>query len=86
MLEGLRSKTQYASKLKKVQKSLRLLSQNPRHPGLHSHAYKSVPAPSGETLWDSYVENKIPGAWRLFWYYGPDADTITILTIGPHPD
>jgi len=39
-------------------------------------------------VWDSYVENKTPGAWRIFWHYGPDeADqkVITILAITPHP-
>ena len=24
-------------------------------------------------------------AWRLWWCYGPDTDTITLVTVGPHP-
>lgn len=86
VLTDLRSKKQYAEKLMKVQKALRLLAGNPRRPGLHSHAYKSMPGPRGATLWDSYVENNTPGAWRIFWCYGPEADSITIVTVGPHPD
>lgn len=39
----------------------------------------------GEEVWESYVENKTPGAWRLWWVYGPGADTLTIVIVGPHP-
>ena len=42
-------------------------------------------AADDEDIWDSYVENHIPGAWRVFWHYGPGADSITIVTIGPRP-
>lgn len=73
-------------KLKKVRKTLGLLEQNPRHPGLNSHKYQSVKSVDGSDLWESYVENHTPGAWRIFWIYGPGAGHITIVTIGPHPD
>lgn len=77
---------EYTTKLKKVRKALRLLEQvEPRHPGLSSHACQSVPSPDGTTLWESYVENHKPGAWRIWWIYGPDAEQIIIVTIGPVP-
>lgn len=77
---------QYAVKLKKVRKALKLLRDpGPRHPGLHSHDYQSIPGPGGVTLWESYVENRTPSAWRIWWIYGPGPDDITIVTIGPHP-
>lgn len=86
VLNDLRAKRQYESKLKKVRKALRLLAEaGPRHPGLHSHDYQSIPGPGGATLWESYVENKTPSAWRVWWIYGPDDGQITIVTIGPHP-
>ena len=86
VLDDLRAKKQYEAKLKKVRKALRLLQDaGPRHPGLHSHDYQSVPGPGGATLWESYVENKTPSAWRIWWIYGPDDAQITIVTIGPHP-
>lgn len=86
VIEELRTKQQYDAKLKKVRKALRLLEQvGPRHPGLHSHDYQSVPGPGGATLWESYVENKTPSAWRVWWIYGPVDGQITIVTIGPHP-
>jgi len=65
--------------------STRLEQRGPRHPGLQSHAYHSVPGPGGATLGESYVENKTPSAWRIWWIYGPAADQITIVTVGPHP-
>ncbi|MDQ2710326.1 MAG: hypothetical protein M3Z25_23085 [Actinomycetota bacterium] len=86
VLEDLRASKQYVTKLKTVRKALRLLEQaGPRHPGLHSHDYQSIPGPGGVTLWESYVENKTPSAWRIWWIYGPQPDQITIITIGPHP-
>lgn len=76
----------YAGKLKKVRKALRLLREvGPSHPGLHTHKYTSMVGPRGEEVWESYIENRTPGAWRLFWVYGPKADEITIVTLGPHP-
>lgn len=73
-------------KRKKVNKTLRLLRDvGPRHPGLNSHKYHSMVGPNGEDVWESYVENRTPGAWRIFWTYGPNADELTIITVGPHP-
>lgn len=86
ILEGMRVKQQYAPKLRKIRKALRLLEQaGPRHPGLHSHDYQSVPGPGGVTLWESYVENKTPSAWRIWWIDGPSDGQLTVVTIGPHP-
>lgn len=86
VLDELRAKQQYELKLKKVRKALRLLERaGPRHPGLHSHHYQSVPGPDGAALWESYVENKTPSAWRIWWIYGPKDEQITVVTTGPHP-
>ncbi|GAA0597935.1 hypothetical protein HPO96_20880 [Kribbella sandramycini] len=84
VLEDLTS-PQYAVKLKKVRKALGQLERDPRYPALNSHKYSSLHGSAGEEVWDSYVENHTPGAWRIFWHYGPSEDTITILTLGPHP-
>lgn len=74
-----------AAKLKKVRKALGFLSQNPRHPGLNSHKYTSITGASGEDVWESYVENNTPSAWRIFWHWGPDEKAITVVSITPHP-
>jgi len=57
----------------------------PSHPGLNSHKYQSLTGPNGEDVWESYIENRTPGAWRIWWLYGPTPDTLTILSLGPHP-
>ncbi len=76
----------HAVKYKKVIKALRPLRDNgPAQPGLESHRYHSIKSPGGEDVWESYVENRTPTAWRMWWIYGPEPDTITIVTIGPHP-
>jgi hypothetical protein len=72
-------------KYKKVQKTLGLLETNPAHPGLHAHKYESLWGPNGERVWEAYVENKTPAAFRVFYFYGPARTTITVLTISPHP-
>ena len=72
-------------KLSKVRKCLGLLEINPKHPGLHTHEYTSLNGSKGEKVWEAYVENKTPAAWRVFWHYGEGKGVITILAITPHP-
>lgn len=85
VLTALGAAPQYEGKLKKVRRTLGRIQQNPRHPGLNSHKYDSIAGVNGEEVWESYVENKTPSAWRIFWHYGPEKGVITVLTIGPHP-
>lgn len=88
MLSRLESEPNLRVKQKKVRKALGQLERNPRHPSLHSHQYESFPVDRDAKVWDSYAENNTPGAWRIFWHYGPDEDgqpVITVLVIGPHP-
>jgi hypothetical protein len=72
-------------KLKKVRKAPGLLETNPRHPGLATHEFTSLSGPAGEKVFEAYVENRTPGAWRIFWYYGPEHGMIRVLNITPHP-
>ena len=58
-----------AKKLKKVRKTLGLLETNPRHPGLHTHLYSGFEGPKKEKVFEAYVENNTPAAWRVFFYY-----------------
>ncbi len=71
---------------KQVQKSLDLLRENPRHPGLKTHEFRSKEHPYtlGGKVFEAYVQQKTPGAYRLFWCYGPEKDQITIIAITPH--
>ena len=76
---------QDASKHKKVKKTLGYMETNIRHPGLHTHEYSSLQGPNKEKIFEAYVENNTPGAFRVFWYYGPDQGQITVIAITPHP-
>ncbi len=72
-------------KHKKVLKTLGLMEVNLRHPSLNTHKYESMRGPNDEEIFEAYVENKTPAAFRVFWYYGPNRDELTILAITPHP-
>jgi hypothetical protein len=85
-----------AKKHGKVVKCLRKIAEDPRQPGLNSHKYDSMIGPNGEEVWESYVENNSPSAWRTFWCYGPNeredndptgavVQIITVVAITPHP-
>ena len=72
---------------KQVEKCVRILLQDPKHPGLNTHEYDSIAhpyEPKGK-VFEAYVQNRTPGAYRLFWCYGPGKGQITIIAITPHP-
>ena len=72
---------------KQVQKCIELLSENPRHPGLHTHEFHALPHPydTKQKVFEAYAQNRTPGAYRVFWCYGPGKNQITIIAITPHP-
>jgi hypothetical protein len=70
---------------KAVEKTLKLLQANPRHPGLHTHQYHSLVGPNGEKVFEAYAEQNTPAAYRLFFYYGDDRGSIVIFSITEHP-
>ena len=70
---------------KAVKKTITLLAGNPRHPSLRSHQFYSPEGPNGEKVFESYAQQKTPAAYRIFWYYGPEKNSITVLTITFHP-
>jgi hypothetical protein len=72
---------------KQVAKTIKLLSNNPRHPNLNTHEYDSIENPfdKQKKVFEAYAQNKTPGAYRVFWCYGPDKKQITIIAITPHP-
>jgi len=41
---------------KAVQKTLRRLIENPRHPSLQTHQYSSISGPKGEKIFEAYAE------------------------------
>lgn len=72
---------------KQVHECIQKLLNNPRHPGLNSHKYDSLEHPYDpkQSVFEAYAQNQTPGAYRVFWCYGPKKNEITILAITPHP-
>ena len=78
---------------KQVLKTLGYLQTNPRHPSLSTHEYHSLPHPTkpGEKVFEAYIQNKTPSAYRVFFVYGSakkiptPGRVITIIAITPHP-
>ena len=71
--------------LKTVRKTLGFMETNLRHPSLNTHEFTSLKGPNGEKVFEAYVQQRTPAAYRIFWYYGPRRNQITIVTITPHP-
>ncbi len=71
--------------LKAVRKAFSYMEINIRHPSLRTHKYDSLRGLNGEEVFEAYVQNNTPCAWRIFWHYGPGKNQITILAITPHP-
>jgi hypothetical protein len=70
---------------KAVAKTLGLMQIDLRHPSLNTHEYTSLSRVQGCKVFESYAQNNTPGAYRVFWVYGPKKSEITIISIVPHP-
>jgi hypothetical protein len=70
-----------------VAKAVRQLAADPRHSSLHTHEYDSLAHPFDPKgkVFEAYAQNRTPGAYRIFWCYGPAKGEITIIAITPHP-
>ena len=76
-----------AGLVKQIKKTLGFLQTNPRHPSLQTHVFHSLKHPydPDEKVFEAYVQQRTPAAYRLFWCYGPAKGQLTILAITPHP-
>ncbi|MFP2901155.1 hypothetical protein [Corallococcus sp. 4LFB] len=74
-----------AKRLKAVKKTLGLMEMDLRHRSLQTRKYDSLAGKDGEEVFEAYAENKTPGAYRVFWHYGPGKNVVTIIAITPHP-
>jgi hypothetical protein len=79
--------------LKQVRKTLGYLETNLRTNSLQTHEFESLSRRYGQKIFEAYVQQNTPGAYRVFWHYGPDETdnkgrripVITIIAIIPHP-
>lgn len=72
---------------KQVHDCIDKLRKNPKHPGLQTHPFSSLQNPynKDEKVFEAYAQQHTPGAYRVFWCYGPQKGQITIIAITPHP-
>lgn len=91
-LADLKNDPAKAAVYRQVKKALGYLETNPRHPALQTHEFTSLAGANGEKVFEGYAQNDAPGAYRVFWHYGPDEGTgknriavLTIVAITPHP-
>ena len=78
---------------KQVRKTLGLLETNLRTASLQTHEYSSLTRRYGLKVFEAYVQQNTPSAYRIFWHLGPDeiakngkrTAVITIIAITPHP-
>ena len=68
--------------LEAAKKTLRLLSENPRHPSLKTHKVLKAVGDFGGDVFEAYVTKK----YRLTWEYGPDQGMITLRNIDNHDE
>jgi len=61
------------------------LVHNPKHSGLNSHKFYGLSKMFHMDVWESYIQNNTPGAWRIFWHYGAEKNMLTVLMITTHP-
>jgi hypothetical protein len=84
-LAALENDPSKAKVLKAVRKTLGFMETNLRHPSLNTHEFISLRGPDGEKVFEAYAQQDTPGAYRIFWHYGPGQNEITIIAITPHP-
>ena len=72
---------------KQIKKALGYLQINPRHPSLQTHVFHSIENPFDpkNKVFEAYAQNRTPGAYRIFWCYGPQKKDITVLAMTSHP-
>jgi len=85
--KGRRKSSRDEGLFKQVHKTITLLANNPRHPGLQTHEYTSInnPFAPSEKVFEAYAQQRTPSAYRVFWCYGPGRNEVTIIAITPHP-
>jgi hypothetical protein len=91
-LTALENSPSSAALFEQVRKAIGYLEINPHHSSLHTHEFTSLLGASGEKVFEAYAQNNTPGAYRIFWRYGPDEikgkkriPVITIIAITRHP-
>lgn len=70
--------------LRQVRKVLGYMESNLKHNSLNTHKFHGMSCSLGD-VFETYAQNNTPGAYRIFWAYGPGKANIYIIDIIPHP-
>lgn len=70
--------------LKQLRRVLGFMETNLKHPSLNTHKFSGISCTLGD-VFETYAQNNTPGAYRIFWAYGPGKRELYILDITPHP-
>jgi hypothetical protein len=91
-LTALENSPAQAALLAQVLKALGYLEIDPHPPGLQTHKFTSLTGANGEKVFEACSQNNTPGAYRIFWHYGPEeikgkkrTPAITVVAITRHP-
>jgi mRNA-degrading endonuclease RelE of RelBE toxin-antitoxin system len=84
-LEKIKKREPRQGLLKQITKTIRFLSENPRHPSLNTHKNQRLSNLHGLDIFQVYAQNYTSGAYRIFFTYSAK-DEITITSIEAHPD
>lgn len=79
----LRKSKSKQNQYKAVGKVLGFMKLNLRHPSLNTHKFIGLTCEFGD-VFETYAQNHTPGAYRIFWSYGPGKNQIYILNIAKH--
>ena len=89
---GLENAPSKGAIFEQVRKAIGYLEIDPRHPSLNTHEFTSLAGANGEKVFEAYAQNNTPGAYRIFWHYGPDetrgkkrTPVLTVVAITRHP-
>lgn len=83
-LRAAKGSAQLREKFKKAQKAIRMMREaGPTYPSFCTHQMQHLKGPGDVPIWNSYVENKTPQAWRMYWVRRDDG-AVQIVSIGPH--
>lgn len=79
--------------LKQVNKTLGYLETNLEAKSLQTHPHHYLTSRYKIPIFESYAQHNTPGAYRVYWHYGPDEEAsggkripvITVVDIMPDP-
>ena len=85
-LKRLKNSPGHAKQYKAVKDALNFLQTNPKHPSLETHKFYGLKGPQGQDVFEAYAQQRTPGAYRIFFFYGPGRHVIQVIAIVAHPD